>query len=77
MLTGHALGAAPGADAHARPRAADGPKAQVDPLPHLQDWQLYLVDWGYNTPAERAAATQHPRIQLINLDQFHALAEQQ
>lgn len=42
-------------------------------MPELDAWQLYLVDWGYNTQEERAWASAHPRIQLIGLQQFIAL----
>jgi hypothetical protein len=33
-------------------------------------WSLYLVDWGYNTPDERAAAAGNPRIELLSVPQF-------
>lgn len=36
----------------------------------LQGVQLYLADWGYNTPQERETAENHPQIQLISLSQF-------
>jgi phosphoglycolate phosphatase-like HAD superfamily hydrolase len=42
----------------------------VDQQPDLQPVQLYLADWGYNTPGEREAAQNHPRIGLISLSQF-------
>jgi hypothetical protein len=42
-------------------------------VPELDSWQLYLVDWGYNTKEERAWAAAHERIQLIDLKQFVAL----
>ena len=32
----------------------------------FEKWELYLVDWGYNTAAERAAAAAHPRIRLVS-----------
>lgn len=41
--------------------------AQVSKLPELEAWQLYLVDWGYNTAAERERAAISPRIQLLSL----------
>lgn len=41
--------------------------------PRLQGWQLYLVDWGYNTAEERARAEASERITLINKEQFEAL----
>ena len=36
----------------------------------LERWELFLVDWGYNTEAERARAEADPRITVINVDQF-------
>jgi hypothetical protein len=33
-------------------------------------WSLYLVDWGYNTPEERAAADANPDIELLGVPQF-------
>lgn len=36
----------------------------------LDSVQLFLADWGYNTPAERAAAQQDDRIQLLSIEQF-------
>lgn len=33
-------------------------------------WALYLVDWGYNTPDERAAAAASPHIELVGVQQF-------
>ncbi|KAG1667581.1 hypothetical protein FOA52_014662 [Chlamydomonas sp. UWO 241] len=39
----------------------------------LSDWQLYLVDWGYNTPAERARAAANPRIKVISVADFTAM----
>lgn len=35
--------------------------------------RLYLVDWGYNTAAERARASADPDIQVLDLDGFKAL----
>lgn len=35
--------------------------------------RLYLVDWGYNTPAERALATQVPEISLIDMAGFESV----
>ncbi len=46
---------------------------KVSQDPRLRQWQLYLVDWGYNTPEERARAKASSRIQLINKEQFEAL----
>ncbi|MBD6619624.1 HAD family hydrolase [Komarekiella sp. 'clone 1'] len=36
----------------------------------LEDVKLFLADWGYNTQAEREAAQNDPRIQLLSLSQF-------
>ncbi|GBF95946.1 hypothetical protein Rsub_08069 [Raphidocelis subcapitata] len=36
-------------------------------------WDLYLVDWGYNTPDERAAAAASPNIRLIGVGEFAKL----
>ncbi|KAF8063748.1 hypothetical protein HT031_003605 [Scenedesmus sp. PABB004] len=36
----------------------------------LDDWQLYLADWGYNTAAERAAAAAAPGIRLLSRPAF-------
>ena len=33
----------------------------------LAEWRLYLVDWGYNTPAERARASASSRIQVMSV----------
>ncbi len=41
-------------------------------MPELQEWQLYLVDWGYNTREERERAEANPRISVINKAQFEA-----
>lgn len=42
-------------------------------VPSLNNWELYLVDWGYNTPQERDEAEQHPRVKVINVQQFRQL----
>ena len=42
--------------------------------PKLEAWQLYLVDWGYNTPEERQRAQDNPRIQLLSLGDSFAKA---
>ena len=36
----------------------------------LERWELYLVDWGYNTEAERARAAANPRITVVGVDEF-------
>ncbi|XWS32165.1 hypothetical protein CRYUN_Cryun23aG0137600 [Craigia yunnanensis] len=38
--------------------------------PELDGWNLYLGDWGYNTPKEREEAASIPRIQLLQLSDF-------
>lgn len=47
--------------------------AQVSKVEELDKWQLYLVDWGYNTEAERRRAEADPRITLLNKEDFLAL----
>jgi hypothetical protein len=47
--------------------------AQVCKDPELSDWQLFLVDWGYNTAPERARAAANPRISVIGVTEFAAL----
>lgn len=41
-------------------------KQQAD----LDSVKLFLADWGYNTPSERKAADDDPRIQLLSLSLF-------
>ena len=41
----------------------------------LAAWNLYLVDWGYNTEDERKRASQNDRIHIINHSQFSTLLE--
>ncbi len=41
---------------------------------NLDDWKLYLVDWGYNTLEERQRAEANPRIQLLSLGESFAKA---
>lgn len=50
----------------------------VAQVPGLQESnvRLYLVDWGYNTAAQREEAKRHSRIQLINEDDFVALVSE-
>ncbi|MEA5573632.1 HAD family hydrolase [Calothrix sp. UHCC 0171] len=36
----------------------------------LEDVQLFLADWGYNTPSERLVAHNEPRISLLSLGQY-------
>ncbi len=47
---------------------------QVCKVPELEAWQLYLVDWGYNTPDERKRAQANPRIRLLSLGANFAAA---
>lgn len=46
---------------------------QVAADPQTANWQLYLVDWGYNTMPERTAAAANPKITVINVDGFKRL----
>jgi hypothetical protein len=46
---------------------------QVAADPKTAEWQLYLVDWGYNTMPERTAAAAHPKITVIAVDGFKRL----
>ena len=36
----------------------------------LESWQLYLVDWGYNTVEERRRAAQNPRIHVVSMQEL-------
>ncbi|MFS7932356.1 putative HAD-like superfamily protein [Helianthus anomalus] len=38
--------------------------------PELNGWNLYLVDWGYNTQKDRDEAANHSRINLLQLSDF-------
>lgn len=38
--------------------------------PGLDGVCLYLADWGYNTPAQREEARQHPRVTVWPIDRF-------
>lgn len=44
----------------------------VQAQPDLADVQLFLADWGYNLPRDRALATQDERLHGLSLDQFTA-----
>ncbi len=64
---------------HFRVRCVLRPKftsaaVQVSAVEELKDWQLYLVDWGYNTAKERKHAATDPRIAVVDIHQFCALA---
>ena len=39
----------------------------------LDHWQLYLVDWGYNTEPERQKAKANPRVELVNVKQLSSV----
>lgn len=43
---------------------------EVQTQPDLAEVALFLADWGYNTPAERASIAQDPTLHLISLPQF-------
>jgi len=43
---------------------------KVEPMESMRAWELYLVDWGYNTKSERARAEASPRISLIGKDAY-------
>ena len=42
----------------------------VKEQPDLNDVQLFLADWGYNTEKERSSVAENPPIQLLSLSQF-------
>ncbi len=42
----------------------------ISQQPDLNSVQLFLADWGYNTPAERSTAQQDDRVKLLSIDQF-------
>lgn len=46
---------------------------KVSRLETLQAWELYLVDWGYNTRQERTKASNNERIKLIDIQGFKDL----
>jgi len=47
----------------------------VAKLEQLSHWNLYLVDWGYNTKAERERAESNDRIQVISIKEFEELCK--
>ena len=47
---------------------------QVAKLPSLEQYHLYLVDWGYNTQQERRRAAANERIAVVDIQQFMRLA---
>jgi phosphoglycolate phosphatase-like HAD superfamily hydrolase len=42
----------------------------IQAQPDLQAVQLFLADWGYNTPSDRHAASQDATLHLLSLEQF-------
>ena len=40
----------------------------------LSSWQLYLVDWGYNTEDERQRALSNPRVSVVSLQELQQAA---
>lgn len=46
---------------------------KVGKVPELGSWNLYLVDWGYNTAKERAVAAGNNRIRVVDLDLFRKI----
>jgi phosphoglycolate phosphatase-like HAD superfamily hydrolase len=46
-------------------------KVAADPA--FNSWELYLVDWGYNTPSERRRASSNPRIKVLRKEEFISL----
>ncbi|EFN54892.1 hypothetical protein CHLNCDRAFT_24112 [Chlorella variabilis] len=47
---------------------------KVAKLPSLEQYHLYLVDWGYNTQQERRRAAANERIAVVDIQQFMRLA---
>lgn len=46
---------------------------KVEKISELDAWNLYLVDWGYNTEPERTSATADPRLSVIDVAAFQGL----
>lgn len=46
---------------------------KVEKISDLDHWNLYIVDWGYNTAPEREAAAANPRVSVIDVQQFKGL----
>jgi hypothetical protein len=42
----------------------------------VQDVELWLVDWGYNTPAQRQEALAHPHMQLISAEHMESASSE-
>lgn len=47
-----------------------GTLEKVVRLESMSPWELYLVDWGYNTKKEKEVAEGHPRMQLIGKEGY-------
>jgi hypothetical protein len=64
----------PGATAHfVEDKLATLQKIEKDK--DLEDYHLYLVDWGYNTESEKQYARDSTRIELINSARFGELLQ--
>jgi hypothetical protein len=50
------------------------PGEQVIEHNNLDDWKLYLVEWGYNTASERQAARETGRVEVIDKAALEKLA---
>eukprot|EP00955_Chlamydomonas_euryale_P071756 361190-Chlamydomonas_euryale.AAC.2 len=58
---------------HSRQRTPFVGRVQVCKEDAMAGWDLYLVDWGYNTAEERQRAAANPRITVIGVSDFAAL----
>ncbi|KAL4452021.1 hypothetical protein ABPG75_007683 [Micractinium tetrahymenae] len=47
---------------------------KVAAMGEMNHYRLYLVDWGYNTAPERAAAAANKRIEVVDIARFSQLA---
>ena len=39
----------------------------------MRKWNLYLVDWGYNTEEERERARGNERIEVVGVERFRGM----
>jgi hypothetical protein len=39
----------------------------------MKKWNLYLVDWGYNTEEERERAKKNERIEVVGVERFREM----
>lgn len=58
-----------------QPSSNSSSRIQVAKLEQFSHWKLYLVDWGYNTKAERERAERNDRIQVISIKEFEELSK--